>query len=108
MDIRIVSCGGIVYQDGYIPNNELSEEARIGKNLFNANCAACHKLNKNSTGPYLRNINERYTTEDIIKFIRKDNSSTIKPKNERGLVCISFPNLTDTDITYILRYTEAY
>ena len=31
----------------------LSENARNGKQIFNANCAACHKLNKNMTGPAL-------------------------------------------------------
>ena len=32
---------------------ELTENGRIGKQIFNANCAACHKLNKNMTGPAL-------------------------------------------------------
>ena len=32
---------------------ELTENRRIGKQIFNANCAACHKLNKNMTGPAL-------------------------------------------------------
>lgn len=31
----------------------LTENGRIGKQIFNANCAACHKLNKNMTGPAL-------------------------------------------------------
>lgn len=90
----------------YYMSPPLNEEAKAGKQLFNANCAACHKLDKNLTGPYLRNINERFTTEDIIKFIRKDTSSIIKPKNERGLICIPFPNLSDEDIQSILLYTN--
>ena len=32
---------------------ELTENGRIGKQIFNANCASCHKLNKNMTGPGL-------------------------------------------------------
>ena len=32
---------------------ELTENGRVGKQIFNANCAACHKLNKNMTGPAL-------------------------------------------------------
>lgn len=32
---------------------KLTENGRIGKQIFNANCAACHKLNKNMTGPAL-------------------------------------------------------
>ena len=30
-----------------------------GKALFNANCAACHKLDKKMTGPALRNVESR-------------------------------------------------
>lgn len=37
---------------GTTPEN-LSENGRIGKQIFNANCASCHKLNKNMTGPAL-------------------------------------------------------
>ena len=32
---------------------KLTENGRIGRQIFNANCAACHKLNKNMTGPAL-------------------------------------------------------
>ncbi|WP_405575934.1 c-type cytochrome [Winogradskyella sp. Asnod2-B02-A] len=31
----------------------LTENGRKGKQIFNTNCAACHKLNKNMTGPAL-------------------------------------------------------
>ncbi len=31
----------------------LSENALKGKQIFNANCAACHQLNRNMTGPAL-------------------------------------------------------
>ena len=30
-----------------------------GKSLFNANCAACHQLDKKMTGPALRNVETR-------------------------------------------------
>ena len=33
----------------------LSADAQQGKQLFNSNCAACHKLDAESTGPALRN-----------------------------------------------------
>lgn len=32
----------------------LSEEASEGKSIFNSNCAACHSLDRNATGPALR------------------------------------------------------
>ena len=31
----------------------LNKNARKGKQIFNANCASCHKLTKNMTGPAL-------------------------------------------------------
>ena len=34
-----------------------------GKSLFNANCAACHKLDKPMTGPALRNVCLLYTSD---------------------------------------------
>lgn len=31
----------------------------VGKSLFNANCIACHKLDKKMTGPALRKVESR-------------------------------------------------
>ena len=31
-----------------------------GKKLFNANCAACHKLNKKAVGPALKGVTSKY------------------------------------------------
>src|SRR6056297_3492323 len=35
-----------------------------GKSLYNANCAACHKLDKKMTGPALRNVEARLSEEE--------------------------------------------
>ncbi|MFM9987701.1 c-type cytochrome [Flavobacterium sp.] len=49
----------------------LSEKAKKGKEIFNSNCAACHKLNKNITGPALSKIDStklwNWLTEKITK-----------------------------------------
>ena len=92
-----------------------------GKSLFNANCAACHKLNKPMTGPALANVEQRLTEEEglnrewINKWIR--NSSALiksgdayanKIYNEWGKVAMNaFPQLSDQDISDILAYTAA-
>lgn len=34
-------------------SQNLTENTQIGKQIFNSNCAACHKLSKNMTGPAL-------------------------------------------------------
>ena len=36
-----------------------------GKSLFNANCAACHKLDKKMTGPALRNVEARLAESKV-------------------------------------------
>lgn len=87
---------------------KLTEKGKLGKQLFKANCAACHKVNTFFTAPPLKSSTENYTIEDIIKFIRKDSTSSIKSDNKRGLVCISFPNITDDQIKYIIEYINAH
>ena len=52
-------------------------DAVAGKALFNANCAACHKLDKKATGPALRGVAEKYDKEWLYKWIR-DSQELIK------------------------------
>ena len=40
--------------------NAQEGDPKNGKSLFNANCAACHKLDKKMTGPALRNVQARF------------------------------------------------
>jgi mono/diheme cytochrome c family protein len=46
-----------------------------GKELFNANCAACHKLDGKATGPALRGVADKYDKAWLYKWIR--NSSDL-------------------------------
>ena len=45
-----------------LPSLSISQEADIqaGKSLFNANCAACHQLNRKAVGPALSGVTEKY------------------------------------------------
>ena len=94
-------------------------DAAKGKTLFNANCAACHQLDKKMTGPALRNVEARLADEQgldkawIYAWIR--NSSGViksgdayanKVYNEYGGAAMTaFPQLSDEDIDNILAYT---
>jgi cytochrome c2 len=58
-------------------STNLSEKALKGKEIFNSNCAACHNLKKNMTGPALSKIDstklwnwltEKNTKADTTKF----------------------------------------
>ena len=85
-----------------------------GKALFNANCAACHKLDKKATGPALRGVAEKYDTEWLYEWI-KDSQGLIKSGDSKAValfaennnsVMTSFPALSNVDIDNILAYTS--
>jgi cytochrome c2 len=42
-----------------------------GKELFNAQCAACHKLDAKATGPALRGVGAKYDMAWIYKWVKK-------------------------------------
>ncbi|WP_223034888.1 c-type cytochrome [Hanstruepera marina] len=90
-----------------------------GKSLFNANCAACHKLDKKMTGPALRKVEQRLSDEQgldrewIAAWIR--NSAAVIKSGDAyaskiydeygGAAMTAMPQLTDEDISHILAYT---
>lgn len=85
-----------------------------GKELFNANCAACHQLDKKSVGPALANIGEKRDPKWLKKWI-KDSQALIKSGDKDAIAIfeeynkipmLAFPNLSDQDIDDILAYTD--
>ncbi len=90
-----------------------------GKQLFNANCAACHKLDKPMTGPMLRNVEQRLDEEEgldrqwLYAWIK--NSAAVIASGDsyankvyaeyNNTAMTAFPTLTDGDIDNILAYT---
>ena len=94
--------------------SSFAQDAAKGKELFNSNCAACHKLDGNSTGPALRGIADKYDTEWLHKWI-KSSSSLIKSGDAAAIkifeeynkiVMNDFPALSEEDIDNILAYTS--
>ncbi|MDK2771589.1 MAG: c-type cytochrome [Flavobacterium sp.] len=85
-----------------------------GKELFNANCAACHKLDKVATGPALRGVADKYEREWLYKWI--NNSGELVKSGDAQAVKIfeefnkvpmtAFPQLSHADIDNILAYTS--
>ncbi len=90
-----------------------------GKSLFNANCAACHKLDKKMTGPALRNVEARLSDEQgldrewIYAWV-KNSSGVIKSGDAYankiynefgGAAMTAFSQLSNEDIDNILAYT---
>lgn len=89
-------------------------DAAAGKALFNANCAACHKLDAKSTGPALRNVADRHDKSWLYKWvhnssemIKSGDAAAVKLFNENNKsVMTAFPQLSEADIDNILAYTS--
>ncbi|SHI47497.1 c-type cytochrome [Flavobacterium terrae] len=89
-------------------------DAAAGKALFNANCAACHKLDAKMTGPALRGVAERRDRAWLGKWIRDSkgliasgDADAVKIFEEFNKVAMTaFPQLSDADIDNILAYTS--
>ncbi|WP_274474259.1 c-type cytochrome [Mangrovimonas aestuarii] len=92
-----------------------------GKSLFNTNCAACHSLDKDLTGPKLRNVEARLSDEQgldrewIYAWVR-NSSGMIKSGDAYAndvfnrynkTAMTAFPQLSDEDLNNILAYTSA-
>ena len=89
-------------------------DVQKGKALFNANCAACHKLNKRAVGPALAGVSAKYDKEWLYSWI-KNSTAMVKSGDAQavaiyeeynGSVMTSFPQLSNADIDNILAYTD--
>ena len=90
-----------------------------GKSLFNANCAACHNLDKKMTGPALRHVEQRLADDEGLDrewlyawiknsagMIKDGDAYANKIYNEYGGAAMTaFPQLSNEDIDNILAYT---
>ena len=90
-------------------------DAAAGKAIFNAQCAACHKLDAKMTGPALRNVGAKYEKAWLYKWI-KNSSALIKSGDPDAVkvweeykpsVMTAFPQLSTVDIDNIIAYTDA-
>ena len=99
-----------------LPSISISQEADIqaGKSLFNANCAACHKLNKKAVGPALSGVTEKYDKEWLYSWIR-NGTQMIKDGDPQAVaiweeynraVMTNYPQFSDEQIDNILAYTN--
>lgn len=88
-------------------------DVAAGKALFNANCAACHKLDAKMTGPALRNVTDRRSNEWLHTWI-KDSQAMIKSGDKDAVklfeennkaIMPGYPQLSKQDVDNILAYT---
>ncbi|MQP51718.1 MULTISPECIES: c-type cytochrome [unclassified Flavobacterium] len=91
-----------------------AQDAAKGKELFNTNCAACHKLDAKATGPALRGVAAKYDKEWLYKWIKNSgeliksgDAQAIKVFEENNKVAMTaFPQLSNEDIDNIIAYTS--
>jgi mono/diheme cytochrome c family protein len=85
-----------------------------GKELFNAQCAACHKLDAKMTGPMLRGVSAKHDKEWLYKWIHNsqaliksgDAQANVLWAEYKPSVMTSFPQLSNGDIDNIIAYTD--
>ena len=106
----------ILYVALLLPSLSISQEADIqaGKSLFNANCAACHQLNRKAVGPALSGVSEKYDREWLYKWI-KNGTQMIKDGDPQAVaiweeynraVMTNYPQFSNEQIDNILAYTD--
>ena len=84
-----------------------------GKEIFNTNCAACHKLDAKATGPALRGVGAKYDKTWIYKWvhnsadlIKSGDAAAVKVFEENNKIPMTaFPQLSEADIDNIIAYT---
>ncbi len=119
-----------------LPKDSTILKIEKGKGLFKANCASCHKIDKDFTGPNLYGITERRPKQWLYAFTRNpiklisDGYYTDGPEQPavvdsthqeiipdfysaclahkwRPALMTSFPQLTDTDLDALYAYVKS-
>lgn len=94
-------------------NNSFSQD---GKALFSQNCASCHAVNKQLTGPALAGVEDRWAKKEDLHAWIKNSAAFLKTgdayANElynrfNKTAMNAFPSLSDADIDAILGYIKA-
>lgn len=89
--------------------------AQDGKALFQQNCASCHAVNKNLTGPALAGIEERVPDKKLLYAWIRNNQAVLATGNKyftdlynsyNKTAMNLFPNLTDAEIDAMLGYIK--
>jgi cytochrome c551/c552 len=91
--------------------------AQDGAKLFQDNCATCHKVDKDLTGPALKGIEDRVKDKKLLHDWIRNNSKVIASGNKYFVDLYNkwnktpmnvFPQLTDPEIEAILKYVRDY
>jgi len=91
-------------------------QAQDGAPIFQQNCASCHAINKNLTGPALAGVESRGPWGDRqklydwirnpAKFMQTDEYTQGLKQQFGGVIMTGFPTLTDKEIDAIVDYVN--
>ncbi|MCL9806554.1 c-type cytochrome [Flavobacterium amniphilum] len=74
-------------------NGPSSPEKLRGKEIFNTNCAACHKINAMTTPDFIKNVFEKIPNEQYFDLFITNEDSLLKAKHPRATkLQEEFPN----------------
>jgi mono/diheme cytochrome c family protein len=91
--------------------------AQDGKALFNANCASCHKMDKDLTGPALMGVHDRWNNDKLLalwiknwnKAVASGDAYAVKIKDwSPSSMTVFEGTLSDAQIDAILGYIKAW
>ena len=88
--------------------------AQDGRALFNANCASCHKVDQDLTGPALLGMSDRWPSQELLhQWIKNWNSAVATGDAYAAQMAAwsptamnTFPNLSDAEIDSIIAYVD--
>ena len=91
-----------------------SINAQDGKALFNTNCASCHKMDQNLTGPALMGVHDRWGDDKMLHMWVKNwpsavatgNAYAVKIKDWAPSAMTVFSALSDAEVDAILGYIK--
>jgi mono/diheme cytochrome c family protein len=113
VDILEYTKGEPVEAAPVVASQEVDPAVERGKEIFKANCAACHKLQGNLIGPELYKIGDKREMEWLKLWI-VDNAALIASGDKLAKevsesypsVMTPFPQLTDQDIEDLIKYFD--
>jgi cytochrome c2 len=106
-------CGTSYYEKSYMPEDVVLNSQ--GKELFEANCSACHSIYKIKVGPALKGLKKRRDAKWIARFIRNSQRVIKKEKDPYAVALYNkynetemtaFPSLTDKEIKALIEYVS--
>ncbi|MGB1204631.1 MAG: c-type cytochrome [Chitinophagales bacterium] len=90
-----------------------NEAYKQGESIFKANCASCHKINQNLTGPALAGVYDKYDRDWLYAWIKNSqalvkagDADAVKIFNEYNKSVMTAQNLKNEQIDQVLAYIE--